>query len=91
MGLLDSLMIDTINVLHTQYTNKDNKQKIDEMTCGIFGLFMNKIKPYFLLITILLLLIIVLNIVQFYYFMRAFLTKIDVKDQANMVKEVMVL
>jgi hypothetical protein len=89
MSVFDLLVVDAISVLYKQYTNEKNKQKIDEMTCGVFGMFMDKIKPYFLLLTILLLLLIILNIVQFYYFMRTFLKSVDLKEQAGTIKEIL--
>ncbi len=89
MKVFDLLLADIVKIIYTQYTNKDNKQKIDKVSSDIFGIFIDKIKPYFLILTALLVVLIILNVVQFYYFMRTFLKQVDIKDQANVVREIM--
>ena len=67
MAILEGLANDIVKVVHAEYMNRDNKNRIDEIVDGLFIVFRNKIRPYFSLLAILLVMIVILNCGQFYF------------------------
>jgi hypothetical protein len=87
MKIIDTLIADAVNLIHKQYTG--NKPKLDEMSSGLFNVFLDKVKPYFILLTVILLVIILLQIVQFYYYIRLFIKQVNPANRIDVVKEIM--
>ena len=87
--ILDSLATNLVDTIHMYYNKQENKTKIDEVTDSLLKTFMDKIKPYFLLVTTLLIILIVLHIVQFYYYIRVVLRKVPESDKVQAIRDIM--
>ena len=89
MKILDTLIEDTINIVHAQYRKETNKNKIDEILDHAFKTLLDKISPYFILIVTLLSVLTIMNCVQFYYYIRIFLKQVANTNKAEIIKEIM--
>ena len=89
MKITESLANDAFKMMHEMYSKKENKTKVDHITRSIMDTLIDKLKPYFFLITGLLVIMILMNCIQFYYYIKVYLKQFDTSSRLAAVNEIL--
>jgi hypothetical protein len=89
MKVIENLANDAIKMVHTFYNKDENKMKIDTFAGSLMDVFIEKLKPYFFLITGLLVVMIIMSCIQFYYYIKVYLKQYDMTYRLTAVNEIL--